>query len=351
MATRTKVSMSDILNKFIEELKTKDNPVINIILHDAPDPDAVGSALGVQHILKHFGFDTKIYYGGEISHPQNKTIVNLLNVTLNKVMNGEEKLKGINICVDCSPANSFVDNVDLIIDHHKINSKCKHQIVNANYGACATIVWRLIKEFNLENTKEDTNVFTALLLGIRTDTNDLISEKITHEDFTAYQELLELSDKEAIQKVMNYPFPRYLYERRLNLHEEGNFYEANGVFVGGIGVIPSTQRDVIAILAEEYTRMESISTAVIFAITDKKFLEVSVRSTNVSLDVNQMCKDLFGNFGGGASYKGAAKIPLNFYADVDEGAIKDFWKITCNHMFKLVLKEAWKVEKKKDNKK
>jgi nanoRNase/pAp phosphatase (c-di-AMP/oligoRNAs hydrolase) len=164
---------------------------------------------------------------------------------------------------------------------------------------------------------------------------------MSKSDFIAYQELLELSDKDALQKAMNYPLPRYLYERRIALHEEGNSQEANGVFVGGIGFIPADQRDVIAILAEEYTRMESVQTAVIFAITGKKHLEVSVRTHLVSLDVNQMCRDLFGEFGGGKSNAGAAKIPLNFYEELDDKSSIPFWNVTKKHMFKKVLKENW----------
>ena len=60
--------------------------------------------------------------------------------------------------------------------------------------------------------------------------------------------------------------PRYSFDKRLILHKEGNSFESDGVFVGGVGYIPEGQRDVISLLSEEYVRMDSISTAVIFAI-------------------------------------------------------------------------------------
>ena len=173
-----------------------------------------------------------------------------------------------------------------------------------------------------------------MLLGIRTDTFDLTSERMTKEDFIAYQELLEISDKESLQKIMNYPFPRYLYERRTTLHEDNNSKETNGVFVGGVEYIPASQRDVIAILADEYVRMESITTSVIFAIVDEKYLEVSVRSSNISLDVKSMCRSLFGEYGGGTSYKGGAKIPLGFYSSIRNG--EAFWNLTKEHMFEKI---------------
>lgn len=328
----------DKIKEFVEEVKESGEEV-NIITHAAPDPDAVGSALGIKLLLSFYDIDSNIYYSGDISHPQNKTIVNILSIPISKYNNGEPG--GVNVCVDCTESNSIATNPLLVVDHHRGDSSAKYKIIDSSYGANATLVWEILKESGIEISSEHSATYTALLLGIRTDTNDLVSENMSKNDFVAYQELLELADKDSLQKAMNYPLPRYLYERRMALHEEGNSTEANGVFVGGIGFIPTDQRDVIAILAEEYTRMESVQTAVIFAITGKKHLEVSIRTHLVSLDVNQMCKDLFGDFGGGKSNAGAAKIPLNFYEELDDKSSDQFWKVTRKQMFRNVLKENW----------
>jgi nanoRNase/pAp phosphatase (c-di-AMP/oligoRNAs hydrolase) len=338
----------DVLNKFFDEFKKLGKNELNIIMHDTPDPDSAGAAFGFQLICKHFGIESKIYYRGEISHPQNKTLVNLLSLPVNKVQVGPE---GINVCVDGTPQNSCVSEAMLVIDHHKINNnvKVKFQIVRPNLGSCCTLVWRMIKELNIERNADHTNIYTALLVGIRTDTNDLISDYMTIEDFQAYEQLIEIADKENLQKIMNYTLPRYLYEKRLLLSKDGNFYEKDGTFTGGIGFIPASQRDAIAILAQEYTRMEGVHTAIIFAVTDKKTVEVSVRSSNVSFDVNAFCKEVFGDYGGGTSYKGAARIPLMFYSNIDDKLRDGLWQITCDHMFKLVHKENWKDDEKPED--
>lgn len=324
----------ELISKFLEEAK---GSKVRIVMHASPDPDAVGSAMGFQSILKQNNIESSMAYSGEISHPQNKTIVNILSVPITK---NSAKNGNIDVCVDCTERNSIAEDPLLVIDHHRIESEAKYKIIDSNYGANSTIIWEIMREMDLIN-KDEVDTHTALLLGVRTDTNDLISETMSKNDFVAYQELLELADKDKLQKVMNYPLPRYLYNKRMALHEEGNSQEANGVFVGGIGFVPEEQRDVIAILAEEYTRMESVQTAVIFAITGKRQLEVSVRTHLVSLDVNQMMQDLFGGFGGGKSNAGGAKIPLNFYIDLDDKSADQFWKVTRKHMFRNVLKENW----------
>lgn len=339
------------LETFNQALQETQTPV-SIVMHDVPDPDAMGSAMGLQFILKLKGIDSEVYYRGDISHPQNKTLVNVLSISgWTKLADNEKIDDDLPVfVVDGTEQNSCATKPFMVIDHHKNKSQAKHQIVSHEFGACSTIVWELFKSIFLTpesdgiDLDESANIFTTLLLGIRTDTNDLTSENMIKNDFVAYQELLELSDKEALQKVMNYPFPRYLYDNRLSLHNEGNFAEKNGVFVGGVGFIPSTQRDVIAILSEEYARMETVNTAIIFAIVGKATLQVSIRSSNVSLDVGAMCREIFGEFGGGTSYKGGASIPLTFYTDLENGEKEKFWNVTCTHMFRKVFKEAWVEE-------
>jgi len=329
--------MKNVLKEFIEKHKDKK---IAITSHVSPliDPDGMASCLALKEYFKVFKIESKVYYNGELSHPQNKTIVNVLNMEMEKEEIPDDSIL---VIVDATETNVVCKiKPSLVIDHHKNNSKAEFQIIESKYGACSTIIWELVKD---DIVKENSDVFTALLLGIRTDTNDLISENMIENDFIAYQELLSLSDKEKLQKVMNYPLPRYIYDARLELRKDGNFYEGDGVFIGGIGNIPSSQRDVISLLAEENNRMESIQTSIIFAITDKKDLEVSVRSTNVSLDVGSMCKELFN--GGGNSYKGGAKIPLTFWNDLENGEKFKFWELTCKHMFRKVMKENLKEEK------
>ncbi|MFW6246865.1 MAG: DHH family phosphoesterase [bacterium] len=336
---------------YLKNLLEENEKKIKIIMHDVPDPDAMGSAVGMAMIMHLFGINSEIYHRSEISHPQNKTLINVLNLTFKKLTD-DEKISGPLIVVDGTENNSAalieIKNNDFVIDHHKSNTKAQYNIIDPSYGSCSTMVWQLFheaKDFDFRkkdiNYSEYTNTLTAMLLGIRTDTNDLTSENMIKDDFVAYQELLELVDKEALQKVMNYPFPKYLYDRRIDLHKDGNYAESTGVFVVGIGFISNSHRDVIAVLAEEYARMESVNTSIIFAIVGGNTLQVSVRSSNISLDVGALCKELFGEYGGGKSYKGGASIPLNFYSGLENGEKEKFWNVTCKHMFKKILKEGF----------
>ncbi len=68
------------INDLVSSL-SDDKRRVCIMTHDTPDPDALGAAFGMQWLLKKkFDVSSSIFYGGEISHPQNKTMVNTLNL-------------------------------------------------------------------------------------------------------------------------------------------------------------------------------------------------------------------------------------------------------------------------------
>lgn len=56
---------------------------LNIVCHDNPDPDCLASALALGRIAAAAGIDEQqILYSGEISHQQNRALVNLLDIDL-----------------------------------------------------------------------------------------------------------------------------------------------------------------------------------------------------------------------------------------------------------------------------
>jgi len=334
----------ETFNLAIQKIKD-DGDNVNIILHYMPDPDSMATAFALQEYLKSCQIDNEMFYTGEISHPQNKTMQISLALSLTKI--GDSSLQGKNICVDCTPKNSGIDTAFMIIDHHSNSVKnCEYVINEPKYGACSTIMWEILNSLGIEwDLHED--IATALLLGIRTDTKDLLSESMIAEDFKAYESLIHHMNKEKVQRIMNYPVPRYVFEKRNLLKDKNNFMEKNGIFVGGVGYIPRSQRDVIAILAEDYLRMETVSTTVIFCITDNDTLEVSIRTINTTVDVKDLMQNIFGDFGGGKIEKGGAKVPLNVWSNMVTDSLKNkFWEITCEQLFRLILKEDYETENK-----
>ena len=64
-----KEKLDEIFNNINSDLP------VAILVHPSPDPDCIGSAVGLSVFLQHvYGLTSKIYHFGEISHPENKSI-------------------------------------------------------------------------------------------------------------------------------------------------------------------------------------------------------------------------------------------------------------------------------------
>lgn len=303
----------------------EENAHIAIVMHENPDPDAIGAALGLKKLFRIWKPEVKCsnIYSGEISHSQNKTMVNVLNVTMVHVSEIEDfGVYSFFALVDCVPDRClpFIENKDVkcnfVIDHHRSETKKANISDVRSVGSTSTMVWEYLKKEEIEfdkNSDEDSVVATALLVGIKTDTQDLVTENVTNLDFEAYKSLMHHIDRGKLSSIINYPIPSYQLELRNKLDTEGNFKMDNGVFVGGIGNISTSKRDVLPILADERSRLEDVNTAFIFAIVGDD-LCVSVRSINLAVDVNALCQKIFGkDNAGGKQGAGAAKLPLGFF--------------------------------------
>jgi len=355
--------MDNVMERFKTELANVASNVsqgsdfhVAVVMHRVPDPDCIGAACGMKRIVKEWYPDAKVslLYSGEISHPQNKTMMNVLNLQLVNVdeldnlknNHDAEEYADAYICVDCVPERSPVNFAKylLVVDHHK--SDTKNAVIKdiRHVGSCSTIVWKYMDEIGikLDGTNEfDSNVATSLVVGIKTDTADLVTDNVCDDDFEAFKNLIGPMDQRNLAKIINYPIPPYFFELRRRLDEGEHVYFENGIFVGGIGYISPAKRDALPSIAEERARMDGVDTSFILAIVGDN-LEVSVRSSGLSIDVDKIIKKIFGkNNGGGKMGAGAAKIPMGDFSvrDEDETHQKEAWEFARNLWVSKILKE------------
>jgi len=322
----TKEKIKTILSKFKSILIQDNVKKVNIFLHYTPDPDAMAAALGLIKFITHINSSIKcdVYYTGEISHSQNKTFVNVLNVPILPLpdLPSADLLKSLefdlNVVVDSTPEKSLPEKLKctFCIDHHKDKSPKSDLVDIRDVGATCSIIWEYLQHEGIsfdKNSDTDCNIATAMLIGIKTDTQDLVSDTVKNLDFEAYMDLLKYVNRRHLSAIINYSIPNYLFELRSRLDKEVNFRKGTSTFAGGLGFIPRTKRDSLPVLADERARVEGTDTAFVFAIVDD-CVEVSVRSVGTAVDVHMLCQQIFGKeYAGGKSGAGAAKIPMNFF--------------------------------------
>lgn len=337
MSTNSFINFSEVLSSSNET---------HVIIHNFPDPDAISSAMGVIHLIKNLGFKAgNIYYSGEISHPQTKSMVTLLNANLVDY-NKEPFIDGIDaILVDTNSVGEGSNqtqikpesvNVVAVIDHHKGKHPKGAKVDSRYVGSTASIVWDYLSKSKFDFDSEDGKILaTALVAGIFTDTNSLMSDNIASLDFEAYQNLLKKVDKQKLKSVMNYPLPSYLFELRQRSFLKENQIIEESVIIAGIGIINQSKRDALPIIADELLRMNGISTSIVFAIIGDN-IDISVRSSDITLDVSKFVQSVFGS-GGGKQGAGRAIIPLGFFSlNGNDEINNDIWEVAK----KMVMNKA-----------
>ena len=324
--TKVKPPKSKAYHEILRETLTamKRGQRIAIFLQDNPDPDAIGSALGLSWLIKKInsGLTTTIFYGGEIAHPQNRTLVNLLNISMKRV-DRDNKYENYDLKIFVDVASSGKKNLqsaivepDIIIDHHEDNPDGDYIFKDIRViGATATIICDYIIQCGFElnvDVEEDTVVATGLLFAIENDTNHLISENTRQLDTDCFLYLLNRVDINILINVRNYPIPRYFFEMEELANR--NKQIAGSVMVTGLEYLRAERRDSLPYIADKFLRMEGIETVVVFGIIDDH-LVASLRTTNKSISLNSICHSIFGEpYSGAKQGAGGARVPLGIIA-------------------------------------
>jgi len=317
------------LDKHIQGIiakQTDEKPVRAAIFgHAFPDPDCIGSQMGMAWLLlKKYNIEADCFYHGEISHPQNSAMTNLLDPNLIKTEEYKAEKYSLNILVDTVPHNAGTGGKevewDLVIDHHKdINiNGCKAQFIHVKTGSCAAIVYSIMEELAGnepywldEDNDYDCRVATALIAGIVTDTEYMMSSDSTELEFDAFKNLFPFRSANHLRDIVFFKRPKAWIEMSAHACREAEI-DGEGYAIVGLGLIPEKQRDIVAAVADEMLTWASVESAIAFAVVGSDKLVGSVRSANASLSVSELCKKLGGKYGsgGGKHGKGAYSYSL-----------------------------------------
>ncbi|KAF5085501.1 NAD-binding protein [Methanospirillum sp. J.3.6.1-F.2.7.3] len=296
--------------------------VFGIVTHTNPDPDAIASAMALSAIAKRANpnLETRIIYDGIIGHQENRTLVNLLDIRMEKL-----RQEVLNECTHIALVdskgpganNGLIHSmpVDIIIDHHQediTNLDKAHFIdIRQNVGACATILTEYLKELNIE---PDEKVATALLYGIRADTKQF-RRNVSPNDLEYAAYLLEFSDADLLEKIMS---PQYSHET-IDIIGAAikNRKTRNGYLFSNVGFVRN--RDALPQAADLLINLEGISTALVYGITEDAII-MSGRNRDLRLNLGNVMSEAFSDVGdaGGHATMAAASIPLYVFSHVKE---------------------------------
>lgn len=264
----------------------------NIFTQWTGDPDALGSAVLLERILRHLGASDVRILTGSLGHPQNRNLVEKCGIVL-RDPNRDRLPRGLHCMVDTSPPlgmsnTSPVDPVReyfFVADHHadpeEVEENCRAQgvrgvklpFVGLPVGSTSAFMAVVGAAFGvLEELGPKGRAAAAL--GVYTDTSALL-HGTTPLDFRMFEELTrDAATEELLDDLRDYRVPSEWFDYRTAAFE--HVETRGGVRIAPVGYVRDDHRDVIAEIANELLRVEGTSIAIAVAVTERG-TEISVR--------------------------------------------------------------------------
>jgi nanoRNase/pAp phosphatase (c-di-AMP/oligoRNAs hydrolase) len=281
-----------------------------------PDPDDISSALAHQAILSYESIESIITHIEPVSRHENKALIRELKIPLIRYDGSNldfSEFCGMSL-VDCPKPDKIFQQSGLkiisIVDHHEsFNEKNAEFIdINKDVGATATIYAGYLKKTGLlEKIADYERIATALMYGIRSDTDDWIKEG--HKDCEASRFLFEFSNDKILSKIASEPIPK----RTMDLiHLAYEKKEIKGKYlISGIGVVSKEDRDAIHQAADHISKMEGVNTVLTYGVVQGE-IDCSVRDKR-SIILSKFIKKMFPEVQdyGSRKGKGGFQLPLD----------------------------------------
>lgn len=292
---------------------------LGVILHDNPDPDAIASGIALARLARSVGTKVGVYYFGDISHQENRALVNVLDLDLTSLEGPEEATSFDAIALVDHSLPGVNDQlsegtpIDIVIDHHPSPGpvEARHLDVRSEVGSTSTM---LVEYFDALEVDFDERLATALLFGIRTDTNDF-SRGVCQLDFEAAATLLPFVDIGTLDQVER---PTISSETLDTLARAiRNRRVKDGVCTTCIGNL--RDRDALAQAADRLLNLEGVVATLVYGFADET-VYLSARAHGPTLDIGETLRDAFDQIGsaGGHARMAGAQIPLGFLGEETE---------------------------------
>ena len=290
----------------------KEAKSVLIVMQNNPDPDSLASAMGLRKIANsQTDAQCTIACGGTVGRAENRALVRYLNVNLRPLREIDLTRFDLSCMVDTQPGtgnNSFPADVipDIVIDHHPMRQatrECRFIDVRRKYGSTSTIVCEYLEYLGITI---DIQLATALLYGIRSDTQDL-GREATKADMDATYFLYPLANKRMLSQIQWGRVTREYFQMLTEALKNARVYQ--NVIITSLG--PVENPDIIGEVADLFLRDDDANCTMCYGEHDEKIL-ISVRASDESFEANKLIHRVVGRRGTGGGHKTYAggQMPL-----------------------------------------
>jgi len=283
-----------------------------ICIQDNPDPDCIAAAVALRRLANSLAnIQCSITCGGTVGRGENRALVKYLGLNLR--CPGEIDFAKFDLVamVDTQPAtgnNSLPKAImpDIVIDHHPIRRLTRTVLltdIRSNYGSTSTIFVEYLIEAGIT---PETPLATALLYGVRSDTQDL-GREASRADIEAIEFLYPFANKRMLSVIQRGKVPRIYYQMLANALR--NARVQGPAIITDLG--PIDNPDMIAEVADLLLREDETTWSMCTGLWNEKIM-ISIRTSEENKLAEKVIKSMVfrkGTGGGHLTYAGG-QVPL-----------------------------------------
>jgi nanoRNase/pAp phosphatase (c-di-AMP/oligoRNAs hydrolase) len=285
---------------------------VTFVSHVNPDPDSLGSMMGLAHLVRVcLGKPSRLTQDGIISRAENRAMVELLSIPLEPVEDAPREDGEAIVMVDSQPntgRHNYGSETSLyaVIDHHDTPGELDNVPfvdVRRGLGATCSIVASYLME---QDVALPPRLATGLLYGIETELSGYPREASALDD-SALLYLYHLADKDLLARIKNARLPQSYFECILRALQSSFVYDR--LIVSWVHELP--QPELAAEVVDFLIRFEEVDWAVCAGVWQDQLI-LSVRAAVRGSRAGEMLRQVVGKLGraGGHDRRAGGTVPL-----------------------------------------
>ena len=283
-----------------------------ILLHNEPDPDALGAGLALRNVLRRTRTTAIIGALQGVTRPENLRMTDLLDIHVETVTPDELATFDRIATVDVQPHyfGGVLPRVDLVVDHHpeQPGYTTVFKDIRANYGSTCTILTEHLRAVDV-NISERTA--TAMLYAIKSDTL-FFARQTNRVDLEAFTFLYPLADPALIRKMegAEITIERLEYVTRALASSRLR----RQVLSAHLG--ETSREDFVPYTADFLLQVEDVKWTIVSGVVGGQVV-ISVRNLGYSRNAGEFVRAAFGDIGSAGGHRSMAKavVPIEKFRD------------------------------------
>ncbi len=296
--------------RFLEGLA--DFKSVTFISHIHPDPDSLGSMMGLAHLVsRKLRLPSRMTRDGFIGRAENRAMVDCLKMELTPLEDAEWAPGEAVVMVDSQPntgRHTLPPDVPIyaVIDHHDTPGKVRgvpFVDIRSDVGATCTLIASYLIE---QDVSLPPRTATGLFYGIESELTGWPREASPLDD-RALNFLYPLVQKDLLARIRNARLPQEYFEALLQALQNSFIYDK--LIVSWAGELP--QPELTAEIADFLIRFEEVDWSFCAGVYQEELI-ISARTTNPKGQAGVLLQEVVGELGraGGHDRRAGGCIPL-----------------------------------------